>query len=125
MNPGREARYQGADARVCPVKSALSALVVAVAVVAALTPLVRRLALRVGAVAHPGGRHVHDRSIPRLGGIAIALAFFAAIALAPRLDAALAGALAVEASRLVGLVVGGIAMCAVGVIDDTRGIRAL
>src|SRR4051812_48953763 len=98
------------------------ALVVAVVVVAALTPLVRRLALRLGAVAHPGGRHIHDRSIPRLGGIAIALAFFAAIAIASRADATVAEVLGSEASRLVGLVGGGVAMCVVGVVDDTRGI---
>ena len=107
------------------MKSALWALLISVAVVATVTPLVRRLALRLGAVAQPGGRHVHQRSIPRLGGLAIAVAFFTPLLLLPRLDASIASVMSHESSWLIGLVVGGAAMCAVGVLDDTRGIRAL
>jgi UDP-GlcNAc:undecaprenyl-phosphate GlcNAc-1-phosphate transferase len=107
------------------VKSALSALLLAIAVVAALTPLVRWLALRLGAVAPPGGRHVHERSIPRLGGIAMVVAFFAPLLILWRVDALTAAVLDQESLRLVGLVGGGLAMSAVGVIDDTRGLRAL
>ena len=47
------------------------ALLLSLLVSAGATPLVRRLALAVGAVDHPGARRVHSRHIPRLGGIAI------------------------------------------------------
>ena len=40
--------------------------------VAMLTPFVARLAVRLGAVAQPGGRHVHEAATPRMGGLAIA-----------------------------------------------------
>jgi UDP-GlcNAc:undecaprenyl-phosphate GlcNAc-1-phosphate transferase len=107
------------------VKSVLSALLIAVAVVTMLTPLVRLLALRLGAVSPPGGRHIHLRSIPRLGGLAMVVAFFAPLLLLPRFDPLIASILHQEAWRLVGLIGGGLAMSAVGVIDDTRGLRAL
>src|SRR5690349_14544583 len=107
------------------VKNALWTLLIAVLAVAMLTPLVRRLAVRLGAVAQPGGRHVHQRSIPRLGGIAIAIAFFTPLLLLARLAASIASVMSHESSWLIGLVGGGVAMCAVGVLDDTRGIRAL
>lgn len=38
-----------------------------------LTPLMRRLGLRLRAVGGSGGRHVHASAIPRLGGISLAL----------------------------------------------------
>ena len=44
----------------------------------ALVPLCRRLAYRVGLVAHPREDRWHRTSIPMLGGIAIGLATFAA-----------------------------------------------
>ena len=41
----------------------------------ALTPVVRWLAIRVNAMDIPNERKVHDRPIPRLGGVAIFAAF--------------------------------------------------
>src|SRR5438067_2438412 len=52
----------------------------AFALAAALTPLVARLAQRVGMLDIPGGRRLHPRPIPRPGGLAIALAFGLTIA---------------------------------------------
>lgn len=106
------------------MKTLVTALLIAVAVVTALTPIVRMLALRLGAVAHPGGRHIHKRSIPRLGGVAIAIAFYASVLVLTCIDPAIGAVMGAESSRLLGLVGGGIALCAVGVVDDTRGIRA-
>jgi len=40
------------------------------------TPLVRRLALRWNLVDHPGTRKVHSSPIPRIGGVAVAGAYF-------------------------------------------------
>src|SRR5262245_43492226 len=106
------------------MKSVFLALVISIVVVTALTPLVRVLALRLGAVSPSGGRHVHQRSIPRLGGLAIVAAFFAPLLLLRQTDGLVAEVLGQEWLRLLGLTVGGLSMSAVGVIDDTRGLRA-
>lgn len=50
---------------------ALWAFLVAAAVALVLTPLAARLASRIGAVAHPRERDLHDAPMPRLGGLAI------------------------------------------------------
>lgn len=41
-----------------------------------ITPLVRRFAFFIGAVDHPNARKVHLRTMPRIGGLAIFIAFF-------------------------------------------------
>ena len=52
------------------------AILVAFVVSIALTPFVKRLAVKVGAVDVPGeARRVHDHPIPRMGGLAICLGF--------------------------------------------------
>lgn len=40
-----------------------------------LTPFVKKLAVRIGAVDVPNARKVHTRIMPRLGGLGIYLAF--------------------------------------------------
>lgn len=46
-----------------------------------LTPLVKRLAFRIGAVDAPNYRKVHQRIMPRLGGLAIFLSFLIGLAI--------------------------------------------
>ncbi|MBE3554851.1 MAG: undecaprenyl/decaprenyl-phosphate alpha-N-acetylglucosaminyl 1-phosphate transferase, partial [Thermicanus sp.] len=41
------------------------------------TPLVKKLAVRIGAVDKPNARKVHHRLMPRLGGLSIYLGFLA------------------------------------------------
>ena len=43
------------------------------------TPVSMKLAKLWGAIAYPGGRHIHSRPIPRLGGLALYAAFWIAI----------------------------------------------
>lgn len=82
-----------------------------------LTPAARRLALRVGALDPVGQRSVHQEPKPYLGGLAIAVAFVAAVVLVSwPLD-----------WGLVGILVCGGLMAAIGLVDDLRrpvGIRA-
>ncbi|SDS97903.1 UDP-GlcNAc:undecaprenyl-phosphate GlcNAc-1-phosphate transferase [Paenibacillaceae bacterium GAS479] len=49
--------------------------VVALVLALVLTPLVKRFAIKVGAMDKPNARKVHTRIMPRLGGLAIYLAF--------------------------------------------------
>jgi UDP-GlcNAc:undecaprenyl-phosphate GlcNAc-1-phosphate transferase len=57
----------------------IGSTLLAFALAAAATPLVGGLARRLGMLDMPGGRRLHPRPIPRPGGLAIAVAFGAAI----------------------------------------------
>jgi UDP-GlcNAc:undecaprenyl-phosphate/decaprenyl-phosphate GlcNAc-1-phosphate transferase len=82
-------------------------LVVGFCVSLAFTPLVRILALRTGNIDLPIGNKIHKSATPLMGGVAIYLGFaIAALMVAPRTHA------------LVGLVIGGAAAAAVGVVDE-------
>jgi UDP-GlcNAc:undecaprenyl-phosphate/decaprenyl-phosphate GlcNAc-1-phosphate transferase len=90
-----------------------------------LTPVVRMLALRVGAVDRRGGRHVHAGGIPRLGGVALAGGWcFPLLTFFP-LEAFGRDTLAHAGSQILGVVGGGLALCLVGAVDDLRGLRAV
>jgi UDP-GlcNAc:undecaprenyl-phosphate GlcNAc-1-phosphate transferase len=106
------------------MRSFVAAFAISAVLSAILTPFIRRLALRVGAVSLPGGRHIHDRAIPRLGGVAIVLAFFAPILALFFVESSVALALRSDAVKAMGLFLGGGAMCLVGVVDDAKGLRA-
>ena len=53
--------------------------VIALVVSYALTPSVKKLAIKIGAVDRPNARKVHTHVIPRLGGLAIYIGFMAAV----------------------------------------------
>ncbi|HUY10494.1 MAG TPA: MraY family glycosyltransferase [Candidatus Dormibacteraeota bacterium] len=61
--------------------SALPIMVVAVVVTMASVPVARWISFQVGAVARPGGRHIHERPTARLGGLAIMSGFVVAMAI--------------------------------------------
>jgi UDP-GlcNAc:undecaprenyl-phosphate GlcNAc-1-phosphate transferase len=107
------------------MRSYVALFFVSALVSALLTPAVRLLAIRMGAVSEPGGRNVNARTVPRLGGVAICLAFLVALGALYVSEAAAAAAIHAEAVRLLGVVAGGIFLCAVGVIDDTKSVRVL
>ena len=52
----------------------------------ALTPLVRSLATRLGAIDVPGERKIHSQPMPRLGGLSIFISFYLVLAVASRFD---------------------------------------
>ena len=52
---------------------------IALIVAYALTPSVKKLAIKVGAVDRPNARKVHTHIIPRLGGLAIYIGFLAGV----------------------------------------------
>jgi UDP-GlcNAc:undecaprenyl-phosphate GlcNAc-1-phosphate transferase len=101
------------------------AFVVAMALSAAFTPIARRAAIGMGAVSSPGGRHINARSVPRLGGIALAVACVGTLLGLLGLESSVAGVMRHQAMQVVGLVVGALLMFGVGALDDTRGLRAI
>lgn len=85
-----------------------------------LTPLVRRLAIRVGAVARPDPRHVHERPTPTLGGAAMFAGFLAAMAVAsrvPQFHEMFNGS-----SEPLGVVLAAGVIFLVGALDDLRDV---
>jgi UDP-GlcNAc:undecaprenyl-phosphate GlcNAc-1-phosphate transferase len=77
-----------------------------------IAPLIMLLANNSGAVALPGGRHIHSRPTPKFGGIAIALSVFA---ISPFI---------IPVNRVIGSYVAASAiMLLLGIIDDMRGIN--
>jgi UDP-GlcNAc:undecaprenyl-phosphate GlcNAc-1-phosphate transferase len=107
------------------VRAFVFAFLLAAASSAVLTPLVRVLALRLGAVSNPGGRNVNERTVPRLGGIAIALGFLIPLATIFPSESAVASVLRGDSRKLIGLLAGAVLMVGIGVLDDTRRVRAL
>lgn len=95
---------------------------------AAITPLVARLAVRVGMLDIPGGRRIHRRPIPRPGGLAIALAFGLTIAAFWLVDRVAGGPFLipeqVRSSRFTLTALAAVLGMTVGVIDDALELRA-
>jgi UDP-GlcNAc:undecaprenyl-phosphate GlcNAc-1-phosphate transferase len=89
-----------------------------------LTPLVRRFATQLGALDVPNDRRVHIRAVPRLGGLAIVAGFFASLLAVFAAESEVARLFLLHPSRTLGLALGGLLICGVGVLDDIRGLRA-
>jgi len=104
--------------------SVFVAFFVSLIVATVLTPLVLRLAATRGLYDQPDGRKVHSRLIPRLGGIAIVVAFFTPLIGLLLVDVGLTSQLTQSNTQLIGLFVGGLLVAALGLYDDLRGTNA-
>jgi UDP-GlcNAc:undecaprenyl-phosphate GlcNAc-1-phosphate transferase len=82
------------------------------------TPLAGRLGRWVGAVDRPDGRRRHEGTVSRLGGVAVFVAFAAAVGLAQWRGILTAGYGASDTLRLKGLVIGGALAFLFGLLDD-------
>lgn len=83
-----------------------------------LTPLVRRFSVSVGAIDKPSDRKVHAKPTPTLGGLAIFLGMIIAGFAASLLDDF--SELFTHSSQLLGIALGAVIICTLGVIDDVR-----
>ena len=102
-----------------------------------LTPAVAWIATGLGVLDRPGGRHIHQAPVPRLGGVAIYLAFVAAVLVGLPVERPIR--VAFEAQRItvvipylpaierpiVALLLGATLITLVGIYDDTRGTRPI
>jgi UDP-GlcNAc:undecaprenyl-phosphate GlcNAc-1-phosphate transferase len=57
-----------------------TAVLASLAAILVLTPAVRLIATKLGAVDRPSGRRVHARATPRMGGLAVYIAFWVGVA---------------------------------------------
>ena len=83
------------------------ALVVAFVASILLTPIVKRLAYRIGAVDKPNYRKVHNHVMPRLGGLAIFIAFLMGIVIAQPMD-----------DSMIAILIGSFVIVVTGILDD-------
>ena len=90
------------------------ALGVAMLISFATTPMVMRIAHKIGAIDIPKDeRRMHNKPIPRLGGLAIFLGCVISILLFSELD-----------SQLRGILIGATIIVSVGIVDDVRPLGA-
>ncbi len=78
-----------------------------------LTPFVRLLALRGGAIDRPDSRKRHDLPTPKLGGVAVIAAFVLSLGRRPMQD-----------HELLAIAIAALALMLAGALDDTRGVSA-
>ena len=92
--------------------SAIWGFLGAVAIVLALTPLIGRLAPRIGGVDRGGDRpRVHREAVPRIGGLAIVAGIVVPAAFLIDLDGV-----------WLGILLGTLLAAAIGLVDDIRGL---
>ena len=92
-----------------------AALVVALLVALITTPVVKNLAVRMGAVDVPrDGRRMHDHPIPRMGGLAIFLGFLLSVLVFMDLD-----------GQMRGMLLGASIIVVLGIFDDIYSLRAM
>jgi UDP-GlcNAc:undecaprenyl-phosphate GlcNAc-1-phosphate transferase len=101
--------------------------VMAMVITVGLTPLVRRLAIRLQTVDAPNHRRVNASPVPRGGGIAVAISFLT-VALAilfvnDRLQMVNLP-FTISPQQLIGLFVGGAVATVIGFLDDYFQLRA-
>lgn len=86
---------------------------IAMSAVFLLAPASAWLALKIGALDLPSERKVHDRPIPRTGGVAIYLAFMAALLRNQQFS-----------REILGIMLGGTIIFVLGFFDDWKGLSA-
>src|SRR5207247_2496906 len=96
-----------------PLQGSPGAALLAFMAAFGLTPFVRLLAVRGGALDHPDARKRHAQPTPRLGGVAVLSAFVLAL-----------GRAAVMDREMLAIAVAGIVLMLAGAVDDTRGLSA-
>ncbi|BBB91508.1 MAG TPA: MraY family glycosyltransferase [Methylomusa anaerophila] len=89
------------------------AFAVALAAAYLITPHVKDLAIKAGALDAPDARKVHKTPIPRMGGLAIYFGFVLAVLSSMHVS-----------REICGLLLGGTVILAVGIIDDLKQLSA-
>jgi UDP-GlcNAc:undecaprenyl-phosphate/decaprenyl-phosphate GlcNAc-1-phosphate transferase len=104
------------------VLAVLAPVALAVLLGFCLTPIARRISVRVGAIDEPDPRKVHQEPMPRLGGLAV-LAASGSVLLAGHLGF-FGPYLHLGDTLWRGITMGLIPIAAISFLDDVRGVRA-
>ena len=82
--------------------------------VACIIPYIRKVAVKIGAVDVPRGRHIHSKIIPKMGGVAIFLGFLLGYMI-----------FGTPSSTMNAILIGGFLIILVGVLDDITELGPL
>ena len=96
-----------------PTYSIIIAIVTAALIAYFCVPLAIRVALRIGAMDEPNQRKVHQVAMPRVGGIAIFLAFFLSVLI-----------FIPKSAQINGLIIGAAIIFIAGLLDDVFNLPA-
>lgn len=107
------------------MKTFFATLIISALVTFLVTPFVRRLAFRFGAVDAPSSRKVHRGIIPRLGGIGVFLGILIPIPLIFQLDNVIAADLISNNILIITLVIGMSVILALGIWDDFKDAKPI
>ncbi len=89
--------------------SNLKIIVIVFAFVAAIIPFIKKLAIEINAVDIPGGRHIHNNVMPKLGGLAIFFGFLLGYMLFCN-----------QTPQMISILIGGIIILVFGIFDDIK-----
>ena len=81
--------------------------------VAILIPFIKKLAIHIGAVDEPGGRHIHNKVMPKLGGLAVFFGFLFGYMLFCN-----------QTPQMISILIGGIIILIFGIFDDIKRLPA-
>ncbi|MBM7654738.1 glycosyltransferase family 4 protein [Neobacillus cucumis] len=87
-----------------------------------LTPLVKKLAFKIGATDKPNQRKVHQKIMPRLGGLAIYISFLIGVAIIRPDATSLLPIMNPNENIHLAIILGSIVIILTGVLDDTKEI---
>ena len=91
----------------------LKVILIVFVFVALIIPLIKKLAIYVGAVDIPGGRHIHTKEMPKLGGLGIFLGFLLGYMLFCK-----------QTPQMISILIGGIIILLTGLFDDLKRLPA-
>lgn len=89
--------------------SNLKTILIVFAFVAAIIPFIKKLAIQINAVDIPGGRHIHEKVMPKLGGLAIFFGFLLGYMLFCN-----------QTPQMISILIGGIIILLFGIFDDIK-----
>jgi UDP-GlcNAc:undecaprenyl-phosphate GlcNAc-1-phosphate transferase len=89
-----------------------------------VTPLIKKLAIAIGAVDRPEQRKVHSKVMPRMGGLAICIAFLLPLTTVLYFDIIDISSPVFNDWQILGFIIGGLVIIAVGLIDDKYQLSA-
>lgn len=99
-------------------------LVGSFALTVCLTPLIIVMAKKLGAVDHGGHRKINQKAIPLLGGLGVAAPFLILCCLSIAGATDILIAVSHNTIQLIAILVGSLCILCLGILDDTRGMRA-
>ncbi len=88
-------------------------ILVTFCVSASLMPVIKKLAVHVGAMDIPNARKVHSKPIPRMGGLGIFCAFLVGYMLFGQLS-----------TQMISILIGGFLLVIIGMLDDIKEVQA-